>query len=129
MPVKGEAMIKELFSLYSQDKSTYVICKSRFMRKLTEHNEDNDDNLEYLYNSIVPAQAKKAGFPEKILNDPTALLWIRELDATVVDPVTMRSQKDNCLRYASGNAREFDERAKDYRREINGLKSEWMAEC
>ena len=75
------------------------------MRKLKEHNEDNDDNLEYLYNSIVPAQAKKAGFPEKILNDPTALLWIRELDATVVDPVTMRSQKEHLFSLCLGKCK------------------------
>lgn len=90
--IRGE-MIKNLFDLYHQNESTTTLCKSRFMRKITKHNKDNDENLKFIYQVIVPAQAKMAKHPLTILDEPAALLWIRELDATVVDPETVSNQK------------------------------------
>jgi hypothetical protein len=92
---KTSLMIDQLFSLYQQHEPNEKLCKSRFMRKLVKHNNDNNDNLTYILEKIVPNQIKISKFAEYLILDIPAVDWLLDLDLTIVDPEAMRKQRSS----------------------------------
>jgi hypothetical protein len=86
-------MIEQLFESYKNHAAPYELCRSRFMRKLVKHDGSNARHLEFIYDKIVPSQIKQVSKCERLMKDPAVLLWLRELNATVMNPKVWKEQR------------------------------------
>jgi hypothetical protein len=104
---KRQEMIQNLFVLYHQNRSVKSICESVFMRKLTRHNKDNEDNLGFISINLVPFVVGKSNDPSVLLNLPEALNWLTQLNATIINPQLIRRHRTKIRaadqRYVTGS--------------------------
>lgn len=122
-----EKMIQKLFKLYQENASLTALCGSGFMRRISKHDHSNDSYQEFIYKTYVPAQLKKMSGHEKLLEEPAVLLWMREMDATVLDPETLKNQSSTL----SNLPEEYKNRLMEGRSGIGfllteSIKAEWI---
>ncbi|HSW87006.1 MAG TPA: hypothetical protein VLG49_05865, partial [Rhabdochlamydiaceae bacterium] len=86
-------MIQALFDKYRNGADLNTLCRDRFMEQITTHNDENKINLKFIYKTIVPGEIEWFSNKEELKDAPEVLLWLREFDATVMDPVVVSTQK------------------------------------
>jgi hypothetical protein len=87
-------MICSLFEKYRQGAILNTICRTEFMCQITTHNYENNVNLKFLYKTVVPGEIECFPHKDEFKEAPEVLLWLREFDATVMDPLTVTTQRE-----------------------------------
>lgn len=86
-------MIERLFQKYTHGALSSELCQTGFMRRIVKHDRSNQAYLKFIEEQIVPVQISNLPGSEKLAQDATVRLWLRDLNATICDPAALEEQK------------------------------------
>lgn len=90
---KQAKLIHDLFLAFQQGITPSELVRSKLMRELIKRNRDNEENINFIGEKIVPQIGNRIFGDSRLKRDHAICYWLREFCATISDPETIAVQK------------------------------------